>query len=297
MSLNIVINIVLTSNDFLTPHLIVKTYSWNELMIKRIMKIVNIVSHTFVKKNNKYVIIKNAINDKAFYPFYQPIVNAKDKHVVGYESLARWLSYGKVIPPNEFIPSIEKFKLMEAFTNLIIDNVIEDLDKFPDHIWISINITAEHLESDILLNKLAQLDWPTPHRLKFELTENKNIANRKKALEVVQILKNKGYGLKLDDYGSGFCNAKNLLCLGFTEIKIDRVFIGDTTIPSVQNNILLSLIDFTKRCNIDVIVEGVEEHYQADFLIKHGVYFHQGFLYSKPKALADILQEPFAMQS
>ena len=103
--------------------------------------------------------------------------------------------------------------------------------------------------------------------------------------------------IKLDDYGSGFCNAKNLLCLGFTEIKIDRVFIGDTTIPSVQNNILLSLIDFTKRCNIDVIVEGVEEHYQADFLIKHGVYFHQGFLYSKPKALADILQEPFAMQS
>lgn len=182
---------------------------------------------------------------------------------------------------------------MKEFTNLVIQSVVQDSCKLQDHAWISINIVAEHLESDILVQQLMKLNWPTPNRIKFELTENNKITNKSKAKEIINLLKRKGYGFKLDDYGTGFGNAKSLLELGFTEIKIDRAFIGDTSIPSCQNKILLSLIKFSKGCGVNVIAEGVENITQANFLVKNGVFLHQGYLYSKPVSIHEIVDYEF----
>lgn len=262
-------------------------------MISILLNFIKLLFCKTVKRKSIQVEIKNAILLKEFKPYYQPIVDVKNKKIIGYEALARWVRKGHVVSPDKFIGYIEKYGFMEEFTNLVIERVVQDLCKFQDQAWISINIIAEHLESDILVQQLMKLNWPTPSRIKFELTENNKIINNNKAKEIINTLKNKGYGFKLDDYGSGFGNAKSLLDLGFTEIKIDRAFIGDTSIPSCQNKILLSLIHFSKSCGVNVIAEGVENIAQAKFLVKNGVFLHQGYLYSKPASINEIIDYKF----
>ena len=258
-------------------------------MISTLLNLVKSWLRETHKKKTIQFEIKNAILHKEFKPYYQPIVDVKNKKIIGYEALARWIRKDDVISPDKFIGYVEQFRLMEEFTNLVIQNVVQDLCEFQDDAWISINIIAEHLESDILVDQLTKLNWPTPKRIKFELTENNQITNKNKAKEIINTLKNRGYGFKLDDYGSGFGNAKSILELGFTEIKIDRAFIGDTSVPSCQNKILLSLIKFSKGCGVDVIAEGVETITQAKFLVKNGIFIHQGYLYSKPASINEIV--------
>lgn len=257
--------------------------------MKSVLRVIKKALLMLRKSNRKIFKMKSAIKNREFTPYYQPIIDAKKKRIIGYEALARWVKKDKIILPDKFINHVELYGLMEDFTNVIIEKVVRDLRKFSENIWISINISTEHLESDILLKKLIKLNWPAPYRLKFELTENKRIINKEKAFDTIKYLKSKGYSFKLDDYGTGFGNAELLLYLKFTEIKIDRIFISNILISDNQKRILKSLIDFAKCCNFNVIVEGVENISQAMFLIDNGIFEHQGYLYSKPLPIEEII--------
>ncbi|BDM63282.1 diguanylate phosphodiesterase [Shewanella sp. NFH-SH190041] len=226
--------------------------------------------------------LQQGISQKEFKPLYQPIVDARSGYTVGYEALIRWYHKKQCIPPSTFIDFAESSNLIIPMTEQLIKQVIKDLPKLPAGTWVSINIVASHLETEILTNLLKELNYPSPRRLHFELTERQPIIDTENAAKQISQLNKYGYRIKIDDFGTGFGGISCLQQLDITTIKIDKMFIDTIGTDDFKAGVLNSLIRFGHDFKLEMIAEGVENKKQADYLLQQGVFLHQGYLYSKP---------------
>lgn len=234
------------------------------------------------RQNSLARMLHQAIEQHELRPLYQPIVDARSGKTVGYEALIRWYHKGECIAPGAFIDFAETSGLIMPMTDQLLQQVIDDLPKLPADTWVSLNIVAAHLESDALTKQLAALNWPSPTRLRFELTERQPITDIVSAKRHIAQLARRGYRLKIDDFGTGFGGMASLQQLDITSIKIDKMFVDTIGTDDFKAGVLDSLIKFGHDFELEMIAEGVETAQQAHHLLQLGVYLHQGYLYSKP---------------
>lgn len=222
-----------------------------------------------------------------FFLCYQPQVDAKTGELVGAEALLRWYDRdGSVVAPMQFIPMLEKSRMIIPVGHWIIENAVSTLKKWHEtmpSLQVSINISLYQLEEHMFYEFVKdcidrhQID---PTRLTFELTESHNIYDWDFVNKQFQAFHDLGIKISMDDFGMGYSNLgflKNFQC---NEIKIDRVFVEDILNSDYDKNLVKYVVMLCHAVGMEVCIEGVEDEATYIFLrdeceadIIQGFYF------------------------
>ncbi|HEY4599890.1 MAG TPA: EAL domain-containing protein [Cerasibacillus sp.] len=242
----------------------------------------------------KYILEKDmrkAIQHKEFELYYQPQVNSYSGIIVGAEALIRWnhKEWG-IVSPGEFIPLAEENHLINHMTDWTIEQVCSDLRRWKDKGYtlrpIAINISPIRLLKKGLVeyvkNLLDKYDIPAKY-IMFEITESKELENRKSVRSTLTDLRKLGIKIIIDDYGTGFASIQYLHDYEIDTIKVDKMYVQSINNEDKKDaNIVSSLIHLAKALDMKVVAEGVEEYEQLEFLKQKECDFIQGYLFSKP---------------
>ena len=228
-----------------------------------------------------------AVKNRDFTMYFQPQYNTRIGRIVGFEALIRWNN------PKYFHEQVENYIKMAEKNGLIMDLgriVIEETFKFAKKIedtgiHISMNVSpAQLLHSGFvneLLNYFDQYKLK-PQRISIEITETFLMENSEDIIAKLRILKDKGFGVHLDDFGIGYSSMLYLKDLPVDTIKIDKEFTKEAVSDKFSRIIVTRIVQMALGLDLNIIAEGVETEKQMDLLSRIGCDVIQGYLISKP---------------
>ena len=228
--------------------------------------------------------------------YLQPQCRASSGKIVGAEALARWIKPdGTVIPPDEFIPILEKRGLISDLDMYIWEEVCRWqrgwIDSGHTPLPVSINVSvADILHTDLpkYFENLTDRYSLERKLIKIEITESSYISNTTLVRDTVHSLREKGFTVLMDDFGSGYSTLNMLKNLNIDIIKLDAQFLRmDESNEEKSIRILESVTNITKTIGVPIIAEGVETEKQKDFLLDLGCRYIQGYYFYKPMPAAD----------
>jgi len=242
--------------------------------------------------------LQACIDNHHIVPYYQPKVNIQNRKVDGVEVLARIAKPGEVtaILPGQFIPTAVRYGLLNVITHQLFEQACEDLPKliqeFGPDIKVSINLSPSQLAAPNYPNELEALvkgKHIDRKNITLEITEEFALDSTEQ-LESLNRFRMRGFGLSLDDFGTGFTNLQQLRSLPFTEVKIDRSLINDIHCDQFNQVVVNSLASISDKLEVALIAEGMETIEDLNYLEK--LYSNmqiQGFLICKPKPLDSLM--------
>ena len=242
--------------------------------------------------------INRAIAEGWIKVYYQPIVRAVNEKICDEEALARWIDPEEgFLSPAEVIPDLEDAGLIYKLDLCVLDQVLEKLhgqqkigvDTKPH----SINLSRSDFDAcDIVEEIRKRVDAAkVPHdRISIEITETTLASDFDFMKEQIARFRELGFPVWIDDFGSGYSSFDVLLSIPFDLVKLDMSFMRKLSENEGTRVILTELIKTTAALGIDTVCEGVETEEQARFLQEIGCSKLQGFYYSKPLPLEQIIQ-------
>lgn len=235
--------------------------------------------------------------EKGFFLLYQPVVDASTEKILGAEALLRWKSdeYGTV-PPNEFIPLLENDPLFPELGEWIIKTAIKDTRKIlsyePDF-TVNVNLSYSQLErpdfTDSVLH-MIRLGGIAPEHLCLEITERCRLLDIELLRNAIVKLRSGGVKVALDDFGTGYSSVGLVKNLPFDTIKIDRCFVSEIEQDEKEKRLLNNFTDMAGTFGANVCVEGIETAGMRDIIRDYQVHSIQGYFYSKPVPLEELLE-------
>ena len=237
--------------------------------------------------------LRRALTRGEFVPYYQPIVDLVDGHVVGHEALMRWRHPQRgVLLPGEFLSVAEDTGASETIDWQIFEQVCRDANTLSASggVFVGINLSARHFRNGDLDRRLLRMlaeHNVSPSYLRVEVTERAMLENPPEAKRILETLRGSGIGISLDDFGTGYSSLSYLHQYPVQALKIDRSFITGLAIDSQSGSdaVIRTIIAMSRLLSMQVIAEGVETVEQRDLLVKMGCHFAQGFLYSPAQPL------------
>jgi EAL domain-containing protein (putative c-di-GMP-specific phosphodiesterase class I) len=222
-----------------------------------------------------------------FHPYYQPKVDIATGKVVGAEALVRWLhpQHG-VIAPAKFIPQMEEAGLVDDLTWTVLAGAATDCRKLRESgfdMTIAVNLSLRSLTNTGIAERVvdilrsADLD---PCHIVLEVTAA--ISNVGHVLENLARLRMKGFGLAIDDYGTGYSSMQQLSRIPFTELKIDRAFVADAARQDRLKVMVSASLDMTRELGLKSVAEGVESRTDWELLSRLKCDVAQGYFIAKP---------------
>lgn len=242
--------------------------------------------------------LNDAIQEGYIKPFYQPVVWSNDQSVCGAECLARWIDpiYGN-LSPREFIPVLEETRLIHKLDKHILEYACKELRKAIDEgrEIVPISINFSRLDFELMnvkdeINERVEKYNIDKNYIHIELTESALSENVDLLNKNIEILKNEGYGIWLDDFGSGYSSLNSLKDFMFDVIKIDMKFLSNFDKNERTKDVLDCIIKLATRLGMKTLTEGVETKEEAEFLNEIGCGRLQGYLFGKPLSLEDFEQ-------
>lgn len=233
--------------------------------------------------------IAESINNNEFFLEYQPKLNLATNKIYGVEALVRWnhRELGR-IPPNDFIPILEKTDSIKLLTNWVLKTVIEDMVEWKSKgidLVISVNVCPRDLEDDnfsLNLFNLLEKNNVEFEKIELEITETDLIKGIDKVSKVLKILKVRGIKVSIDDFGTGYSSLSYLNSLPVNEIKIDKSFVDFLVKDKGKQDLLKYIIELAHILNKFVIAEGVEDEETINLLKLLNCENVQGYFISKP---------------
>lgn len=228
-----------------------------------------------------------ALLDNQFVMFLQPKYSISTNRIIGAEALARWIHPEKgMISPAEFIPVFEENGFILKLDQIIWDSACRKLRDWIDRgiqpVPVSVNISREYIHTFDVVGYLLELvkKYDIPIKLlELEITETTDAQG---VSDIVQKMKDAGFTMLMDDFGSGYSSLNMLKTTQFDVLKIDRGFLSKFMESGRGRKIISHTISMSRDIGLDIIAEGVETKEQAQFLSDCGCDSAQGFYYSKP---------------
>lgn len=240
--------------------------------------------------------LQAAILSELIEVWYQPQIDVQTYQLVGVEALARWQHPEKgFIPPNIFIGIAEKYGMIQQLTDSVLKQSIKQIsewNKVGFNISLSVNFSAAglcHLEMPEVLHSTLRNSGLRPDHLNIEVTESALPKDTSATLDILTRLRLKGFGLSIDDFGTGFSSLEQLRLIPFTELKIDRSFVHNAADNKASQAILESSISLAKRLSIKCVAEGVETQEDWDLVAGLGCDTVQGYFIAKPMPAEDFV--------
>jgi EAL domain-containing protein (putative c-di-GMP-specific phosphodiesterase class I) len=249
---------------------------------------------------------KNALANKEFELWYQPIVETKNGLVSGFESLIRWRKpeSGEIIPPSKFIPVIENNDFIIPFTFWIVEEACNQIKKWQGKFGkdrpfiISVNLSAKQFTSETYVERIVDIIDSLgidPTSLALEITESAFMEDMRKANLMLLTLRSKHIKIYLDDFGMGYSSLSYLLHFPVDTLKIDMSFVKWMHVDEQSEAIVRAISSLAHSLKMTVVAEGVEIKEHSDILKEIGCDYMQGYFYSKPLCSKDA--EDFLMNS
>ena len=217
--------------------------------------------------------------------------------MIGVECLARWSHPQRgILPPAAFISLIEQHHLIDEFTLVVLRKGAEQLGKWlkqGHNFKISVNVSMDNLNRlDLpeVFSDIAQVCAVKTEYIVLEMTETRLMDNLKVSLETLTRLRLKGFGLSIDDFGTGFSTMENLKQLPFNELKIDRVFVDGVSHDLAARTMLESSVRLGKIFHLNLVAEGVETAQDWDVIAASGCDEVQGYFVAKPMPAAELIE-------
>jgi len=231
--------------------------------------------------------LADGLKQDEFFLVYQPQTELETGRVVGVEALLRWNCDGKIVSPGEFIPVLEKSRLIIPVGRWLVREACRQLREWTDagyDVRISVNVSVVQFHDPEFTSSVSEaMDefGIDPGRLDFEVTEGVLIENFPEVVQRLSQLKKKGATISIDDFGTGYSSLAYLRQLPLDKLKIDRAFVKD--IPQEDDGtIASSIIALAQALDLKIVAEGVETQEQLDFLQRHDCDQYQGFFHSRP---------------
>ena len=243
---------------------------------------------------------KQALLDGEIRTEYQPKADLATGEVVGVEALARWRSpaLGN-ISPEQFVPVAEGTYLINDLTFKVLRDAVAACRKWresrPDF-HVAVNISPLVLSDPRLLTEIDSLladNGLPPGALVAEVTESSVLADMSLAREVLTRLSIKGVRVSMDDFGTGYSSLSSLLRIPFTELKIDRCFVGVCTTDAEAWKIVRATVSLARELGIKVVAEGIENEETSNRLRNLNCEIGQGWYFGRPMP-ADMISRRLA---
>ena len=240
--------------------------------------------------------IMDGLRNNQFEPFFQPKVDVVTGCITGVEALARWNhpDHG-IIPPYTFIGLLEQSRKINELTFIMLEKAVAATRQLHYHghaLTMSVNISLASLTDTTLANRITQIIRNAavdPRYIILEVTETAAMTDMAHALENLARLRMRGFGLSIDDYGTGYSSMQQVGRIAFSELKIDQTFVKDFAENEPQRIIVQSSIDLAHKLRIKCTAEGVENARDWHALKSMGCDLVQGYWIAKPMSLPSLL--------
>ena len=234
--------------------------------------------------------MESALSQNQFLVYLQPKYRIKDEVLVGAEALVRWNHpvWG-FLSPAEFIPLFEKNGFITRLDRFVWEKacaVLHDWDErgyYP--MSVSVNVSRADIYNEDLADTLVKIIEKydlDPSRLHLEITESAYTENPKQIIDTVTTLRELGFVIEMDDFGSGYSSLNMLNDMPIDILKLDMKFIRSEMAKPKSQGILQFIINLASWMNLSVVAEGVETKAQLLRLTEIGCDYVQGYYFAKP---------------
>ncbi len=256
------------------------------------------VLHNTVKDETAYTTegilqvkdVAEALRRNEFHPYLQAKWDVQTGRITGAEMLARWIKAdGRIIGPYEFIGLIENNDLILLFSESMVHKTLKSIapiiHQIDPHFKVSFNVSPYQLAQQDLV-KLLEACCVEYHiaskNIEIEIIERTFIENHPSAIQQLFQLKAKGFGVSLDDFGSGYSSLSCIVELPIDTVKIDRSLIRYIDTNAKSERLFRSIVAMLKALDIAIVAEGIETEAQLSILKACQCDEGQGFLIHKP---------------
>ncbi len=221
---------------------------------------------------------------------YQPIVDLRDRRVIGFEALVRWQHPTRgLIPPLSFIPMAEETGLIGPLGRWMLETACRQAVAWRGRstgapLVMSVNLSARQFVQPDLVEEVAEVLAMTgmeAGELELEITESVLMDQSEGGIRTLRRLQELGVRLVLDDFGTGYSSLSYLKHLPLDTIKIDRSFVVGLD-DKADRSIVEAVLALAHGLGIGVVAEGIETETQRRQLVELGCQHGQGYLFSRP---------------
>jgi len=242
----------------------------------------SLYNRKFIEEN-----MQAAITERQFMMYLQPKYSIAKNEIIGAEALVRWRNPERgMIYPNQFIPIIEENGFIKKVDYYIWAEACRFIKKCEDagiqSCPVSVNVSRIHLRDDECIQVLSDMiksNGIPKSLLELEITETAD--DQQVSMKALQ-LKEEGFTLLMDDFGSGYSSLNILLETPFDVIKLDKKFMENMMDSGKGRLILEQVVSMADKLELGLLAEGVETKEQIDLLQSIGCDQVQGYYYAKP---------------
>ena len=236
--------------------------------------------------------VDTAIEERQFIVYFQPkyAVQGDRPVLVSAEALVRWIhpELG-FVSPGAFIPLFEENGLISKVDNYVWREAARQLcvwkKQYGLNLQVSVNVSRKDLFNGSLCDQLKDIvseNGLTVDDLVLEVTESAYSQDTAQMLQAVKSLRDAGFKIEMDDFGSGY-SSLNMLCLmPIDALKIDMKFVRNIVSSKTGYRIVELVVEMARALNVPTIVEGVEDQEQYELVRRVGCDVVQGYYFSKP---------------
>jgi predicted signal transduction protein with EAL and GGDEF domain len=241
--------------------------------------------------------VPEAIANREFCVWHQAKLSLPTRQLCGTEALVRWThrQHGTVLP-DAFIPQAEDTALINQLTHCIIDAVLADLAAWSAQgqaMDIAFNMSVQNLHCPALLAHLYDTTLALgldPQRIEIEITESAVMSDFEVCRTQIARLRDQGYRVAVDDFGTGHASLSYLRMLPVTTLKIDRSFVKQLATSESDRKIVRAILDLARSFDLRTVAEGVEDLAALNLLCDWGCDYAQGFALHRPAPYADLMK-------
>lgn len=242
--------------------------------------------------------IHDEVDGHQFYIELQPQIDLKKNKVCGAEALVRWEhpTLGK-IPPNVFIPLFEANGYVTRLDHFVWEQAASTLAKLSDaglyEGHISVNVSqVDIMNTDVAadMEKIIRKYGVAAEKLHVEITESACAENRATLIATMNRLREKGFPVEIDDFGSGYSSLNALMKLPFDIVKLDMVFMREYVDGEKSDVVISSIAKMIHDLNATIVVEGIEN--TTNLRVANGIEADvaQGYFFSKPVSIQKFVE-------
>lgn len=303
---------------FLKSSMGVSVYPDDSKNIEQLLKNASLAMHS-VKKNNSdkmafYSVnidrrisekkklenqLASALKNEEFILHYQSFNDGQSEEVLGFETLIRWQHPDKgLIPPGVFIPLAEENGFIKEIGSWVLEKSCREIKELNDRLksdyYLSVNVSPEQFTAQDFIKTVKEVLNKTGFKaenLELEITERTTVENIDHTIELLDQLNQLGVKTAIDDFGTGYSSLNYIKEFAINTLKIDRSFIDDFLDNLNNRAIVNTIITLAHNLKLRVVAEGVETREQAEQLKNAGCDIIQGYYYSRPLPLPEIISK------